>query len=81
MAKGLYLDLLLIFDADPKVTGHHRAIGANNKFPQFKLFLMSIQHAWVYKAQVGDAPEFFAVIFHRFLDLHTQGCARVVIEP
>lgn len=70
MAKELYLNLLLILDADPKVAGHHRSIGTNDKFPHFKLLLISIQHARMNETQIGGAPEFFVVIFHRFLDLH-----------
>ena len=79
--EGLYLYLLLVFYADPKVTGVHGAIRTNYKLSQFQLSLSRFQHAWVDKAQVWDAPKFFAVVFDCFLNLHAQGCARVIVEP
>jgi hypothetical protein len=80
MAK-LHLYLLLVFDPDPKVTGHHRAVWADDKFAQLHLFLVRLQHAGMHKADIRDAPEFFVVMIERFLNLHAQRGARVVIEP
>ena len=83
MAKDSHYisNLFLVFNADPKVTRHDRSIGADGKFPQFQLFLFTIQHAGVYKTQVWDAPKFLAVIIHCFLDFNTQSGARIIVKP
>lgn len=63
--------LLLIFRSDPKVTGHDGAIRADDKFSELDLPLIRFHHAGVDQTQVGFAPEFFIVIIHRLLYLHT----------
>ena len=62
-------ELFLIFCADPEMTGHDRAIGADDEFAKLNLSLARIHHAGVYQAEVWVASEFFAVVVHRFLDL------------
>lgn len=74
-------NLFLVLDADPKVAGHNRPIGTNGKFSEFKLLLAAIQHAWVYKANVGDGSKFFAVVIHCFLDFNTQRGAWIIVKP
>ena len=73
--------LFLVLNADPKVAGHDRPIGADGKLSQFKLLLSAIQHAGIYKTQVWDMAKFFAIVVHCFLDLDAQGSARVVVKP
>ena len=75
------LSCFLVFDPDPEMAGHDRAVWADDHFSKFHLPLIGFQHAGVYEAKVRDAPKFFVVIFHCFLDLHAQGCAGVVVKP
>ena len=82
MAKSRYIPILfLVFDADPKVPRHNRAIGADGKFAQFKLLLSAFQHAGVYETYIWDAPKFLAVIIHCFLDFNAQCGARIIVKP
>lgn len=72
MAKADYIPtLFLIFNTDPKMAGHDGLVWAYGKPAEFKLLLASVQHAWVNKANVGDASKFFLVIIHCLLDLYT----------
>lgn len=79
--KPFFRRLFLIFRANPEMTGHDGAVGADDEFAQFKLHLSAVQHAGMHKTQVGFTPEFFVVIIHRFLDLDAQRCERVVVVP
>ena len=62
--------LFLVFDANPKVPRHNRAVRADSELPKFDLSLAVIQHAGMHETNIGYTPEFFIVIIHCLLDFY-----------
>ena len=84
MAKDVessnYIFLSLILNADPKISGGYRLVGADGEFAKLKLFLLAVQHAGMYQTEIWNTPKFLTIVIHGFLYFYTQGCARVIIE-